>query len=166
MIVVAIGLDPGLSFGVRRLLLDDTGRVQARAPIQATPAAAIRAYVFELEEYHRLKSRNRNVTIVVGCERYYGRAGTDAQRKTIGGVFAAELLAESFNAPFLLQNPTDAKSFATVERMRQLGLYLRGRDVNRPDANDARDATRHALLALATNHLNVYDALLKRHGVG
>lgn len=80
----------------------------------------------------------------------------DAQR-AIGTVLA---LAARYGAPVVLQSPADAKAFMSNDRLRELDLWVVPAEVDAPDADDVRDAARHALLCLATHRAQTYVALV------
>lgn len=57
---------------------------------------------------------------------------------------AARYLCTRSGIPFTLQSPSEAKAFATNDKLRQLGWYVRG-------MQHANDALRHLLVFLVNN---------------
>jgi hypothetical protein len=106
--------------------------------------------------------RQEGARVVVGCERYVssgmpGRTHQPVPQQVIGQVYA---LADSHGYEVVMQSPADAKRVAPNELLRRLGYYVSRRDVDRPDANDANDAARHAVLVLVTRFATVFEQLL------
>lgn len=155
------GLDPGDSTGllVLRLIPEDNTAV----PIlryQGPPAEALlrlELLVREVGLWHE--------NVLIAGERFTttDRTGKRSAQPTPQRVLgAAEQLTYQYaNAEFTLQSPADAKKLAPNDVLRDLGLYTRASDVERPDANDVNDAARHALLALARHQTSIFDTLLR-----
>lgn len=146
-----VGVDPGLSFGL--FALCDGRRFAAR---QASPKHQL-GYLDELLAQAEIAGDD----VLIAMERFAqgSRRHThqpDAQR-SVGAVLE---LASRYGAPVVLQAPADAKAFAPNERLRELGMWTTARDVDAPDADDVRDAARHALLCLATHRAQTYVRLL------
>jgi hypothetical protein len=154
----AVGVDPGPSTGlvvvrgdgvklhVRQgppaWVLDD---LEARLPFLLDPAA----------------------DVLVGCERYVQDAThhRSAQPVPLQVIGVVEQLARQHGWLFKLQAPADAKALAPNDLLRLVGLWTTPREVDRRDANDANDAARHALTALAIHRASLLDDLLTRFGV-
>lgn len=99
----------------------------------------------------------------VACERFTISRRTARLSPQRGALdVTAELRADvhRLGVAVSLQSPSDAKRLAPDKLLRSLGLWLTGGDLNLPDANDANDATRHALLWLARHRAATLDALL------
>lgn len=83
---------------------------------------------------------------LIVCEAYKITARTaqlSAQHWSLELIGALRWLAHSYNVPFQLQTPADAKSFVPDQRLRDLDMWVPGKE------DHARDATRHLVLALA-----------------
>jgi hypothetical protein len=74
-------------------------------------------------------------------------------------ISVARGVARGFGARFELQDPAPAKAIASNTFLHRTGLWLTAKDVGALDADDANDATRHAVLALATHHATVFETL-------
>lgn len=158
MTVVIVGVDPGKSCGLA--VLTD-GRLSFVS--QATPEIMLRqlrtVIGFALTTY------SPNLVLTVVCERFVDRKGPMAvhtnQSTTLEVIGAVETVCRETGVPFILQNPADAKAMAQNDRLRLLGLWVTPKDLGyTPDADDARDAIRHAVLRLATKHATIFSRLL------
>lgn len=156
MTVHVVGVDPGSSTGCLHLRDHEVWDFW-----QAEHTDAARRLRDDLRTARALDG---DASIVIACERYQSSGGPRARthqpiaQQVIGQVRA---LADEYRCEFTLQTPADAKHFASNARLRTLDLLWTGRDVGWPDANDLRDATRHALLCLATRRATVYERLLE-----
>jgi hypothetical protein len=150
-----IGVDPGKSTGLFALrdgkkavvIQGEAGEVLRRLEdllSGADPDLAIDAALIAMERF-------------VGGSSRHSRQ-TDAQQ-VVGAVID---LAARYGVPIVFQNPADAKSFTTNDFLRKLGLWVTPSEVNAPDADDVRDAARHALLCLASHRAQTYCRLLER----
>jgi hypothetical protein len=87
---------------------------------------------------------------VVVCERFIVTAQTGKYTQapwSLEQIGLLRFLCRKYEVKFVLQNVSDAKSFATETRLRHLGW-------NRPQgAGHARDAQRHLLVYLVRNGL-------------
>lgn len=150
-----IGLDPGRSTGL--FALRDGERVVA---VQGEPGEVLR----RLEDL--LSGVDPDLAIddaLIAMERFVGGSSrhsrqTDAQQ-VVGAVID---LAARYGVPVVFQNPADAKSFTTNDFLRKLDLWVTPSEVSAPDADDVRDAARHALLCLASHRAQTYCWLLER----
>lgn len=148
-----IGVDPGKSTGVFAL------RDGLKAgPYQGASQDAL-AYLEKLLQVAQLDGGD----VLLAMERFAGGSArhsrqTDAQQ-VIGSVTE---LAARYRVPLVFQNPADAKSFTTNDFLRKLDLWVTPAEVGAPDADDVRDAARHALLCLATHRAQTYCRLLER----
>jgi hypothetical protein len=148
-----IGVDPGTSvgvFGLRNGLMVGA--------YQGTPEGAL-AYLGKLLE----DAQPDGGDVLIAMERFAGGSArhtrqTDAQQ-VIGAVIE---LAARYRVPLVFQSPADAKSFTTNDFLRKLELWVTPTEVGAPDADDVRDAARHALLCLATHRAQTYCRLLER----
>lgn len=156
-----MGLDPGQSTGLYVLQLNEFTaqlRVARYGVYQGPPTGALKllARVLQL-------TRDAEEDALVAAERYTvtGKTGLrSAQPIPLQVIGQAALVASDFGVRFILQNPSDAKRIAPNELLRRVGHYVRPSEVGYPDANDANDAARHALLCLAKNRATLFDALL------
>lgn len=101
--------------------------------------------------------------VLVGCERFVITSETarhTAQPTALEVIGVVKQLCRLNDWPLHLQQPANAKRLVTNDLLRKLGLWLTGRDVGRPDANDANDATRHALLVLAHHRASLFDDMI------
>lgn len=148
-----IGVDPGKSFGL--FALRDGKRAGA---FQGTPEDGLRYLTIELDDVYL-----EGADALIAMERFVGGSSrhtrqTDAQQ-VVGAVID---LAARYKVPIVFQNPADAKSFTTNDFLRKLGLWVTPSEVGAPDADDVRDAARHALLCLASHRAQTYCRLLER----
>lgn len=84
--------------------------------------------------------------IVVG-ERYvitHQTAKKSQQTTALEIIGAMRYIAHTHSVKFSLQNASEAKKFATDERLKRLEMYCKG-------ADHANDASRHLVTALVTN---------------
>lgn len=155
------GLDPGNSTGLLVLRL---------LPEEATAVPILRYQGPPEEALARLETLIREVAlwredVLIAGERYTTTQRTgkrSAQPTPLRVLGAAEQLTYQYtNVEFTLQSPADAKKLAPNDVLRDLGIYTRASDVERPDANDVNDAARHALLALMRRQTSIFDALLQ-----
>jgi len=157
----AIGVDPGPSTGLTVLRGDGVRlHVQQGTPSQVLDDFALR-FPFLCTTLN---------TVLVGCERYVTASGGSGGHRTaqpvplqVIGVVAQ--LARLHQWTFRLQAPADAKSLVDDGLLRRLNLWTRPSDVERRDANDANDATRHALAVLAFHRASLFDRILTNTGV-
>jgi hypothetical protein len=159
-VTIAIGVDPGDSCGLS--IINTTHRSALWDVIQDRPErvmAQLRTALSLLQE--------TETVVGVFCERYtssgQGKRTHQPTAQRVTGV--VESIAFSYGVSFYLQNPGDAKHFAPNALLRDLNLLVTARDVQQRDANDVNDATRHALLGLATVDRLAYDALLRAHNL-
>lgn len=152
--VYVVGGDPGRSTGLR--MLGPSGE-----PVKAWQGAGENAGAV-LKEW--LRSVPVDATVRVAFERYsvgrnsFGRTQTSVVEDVIA---TARGLARGYGAFFNLQDPSPAKQLASNSFLHRAGLWLTPRDVGQADADDANDATRHAVLALATYHATIFEKLRK-----
>lgn len=158
----ALGVDPGTSTGLCVLRGDGfRSHVQQGTPSQVLDDLTLRL-PFLLDV---------GVDVLVGCERYVDPGGgAPGQRRTAQptaqqtiGVVAQ--LARFHGWLFRLQAPADVKALAPNSLLRDVGLWTSARDVEQRDANDANDATRHALAVLAHHRASLFDRILITTGV-
>ena len=104
------------------------------------------------------------IDVLVACERFVVTIETarhSSQPTALQVTGVVQLIARTHDWPFYLQTPADAKKLVPNFLLRDLGLYVTPRDVERPDANDANDAVRHALLCLAQRRASAFDVLTR-----
>lgn len=154
-----VGVDPGPSTGLVVLRGDGFRmHVQQGTPSQVVDDLALRFPFLCVP----------SSDVLVGCERYVQTGGPTPMssqpvpQRVIGVV---ETVARVHGWAFHLQSPSDAKSLVPNSLLRDLGLWTTGRDVERRDADDANDATRHALTVLAHHRASLFDRLLRGTGV-
>lgn len=153
--VYVLGGDPGKSTGLRLLGPGDQPGIYWQGPADeagqnilgwlrdVVPAEARLRFAFE--------------RFVAGT-----RSPAGNQSAVVDDVIStARNLARGFGAPFELQAPADAKTAVTNEFLRAVGLWVPTR--NGVDADDANDATRHAVLALKRHHATIFATLYKRY---
>ncbi len=150
--VYVVGGDPGPSTGLR--MLGPNG-----APGRHWQGAADNAGTVVREW---LRSVPVGAFVRVAFERYSVGPVSPGRRQTsvVEDVIAtARGLARGFGAPFNLQDPSPAKTIASNSFLHRSGLWVTAKDVGLADADDVNDATRHAVLALATHHATVFETL-------
>jgi hypothetical protein len=148
-----VGVDPGDSTGLVIIRGDGFRLHYEQGPPQILDDFTVR-FAFLLHPGH---------DVLVACERFVVTVDTakhSAQptaQQTIGVVAR---LCRLNVWPLYLQSPSDVKSLIPNALLRDLRLYLRGRDVDARDANDVNDAQRHALAALAYHRASMFDRLI------
>lgn len=157
----AIGVDPGPSTGLA-IVRGDGFRVHVQ---QGTPSQVLDD--FALRFPFLCTALN---TVLVGCERYVTTSGGPGVHRTaqpvpLQVIGVVEQLARLHQWTFRLQAPADAKALVGDEVLRGTGLWARPSDVERRDARDANDATRHALTVLAFHRSSLFDRILINTGV-
>lgn len=148
-----VGVDPGTSAGVFGL------RNGLMAGAYQGPVQGALEYLEKLLGDAQLDGGD----VLIAMERFVGGSTrhsrqTDAQQ-VVGAVTD---LAARYRVPLVFQSPADAKSFTTNDFLRKLELWVTPAEVGAPDADDVRDAARHALLCLATHRAQTYCRLLER----
>lgn len=152
---LVIGADTGTScgycalWGTRRILYG-----------QESPELAIRAIMGCLQEY----AHRPDTWITLACERYtISRRTTRMTQQTqaLEVIGALRDQAHHLGVAVILQPIAEAKIIAPNALLRKLGWYLSGKDVGQPDADDANDACRQALLWLARHRATAFDELTK-----
>jgi hypothetical protein len=149
----AVGVDPGDSTGLAIIRGDGFRLHVEQGPPFILDDFTVR-FAFLLHP---------DADVLVACERFVVTVDTakhSAQptaQQTIGVVAR---LCRLNDWPLYMQAPSDVKALVTNALLTELGLKLRGRDVGRPDANDANDAQRHALAVLAHHRASMFDRLL------
>lgn len=148
-----IGVDPGKSFGL--FALRDGEKAGA---YQGPVDNGLRYLTIVLDDVHL-----EGADALIAMERFVrGAAQHSHQPDAQQAVGAVLELAASRGVPVVLQSPADAKGFTTNDFLRKLGLWVTPSEVDAPDADDVRDAARHALLCLATHRAQAYCRLLER----
>jgi sigma54-dependent transcription regulator len=165
MTVVVIGVDPGDSAGVA-IITDKTHGVPTLIKaFQGSPGDAVTLVEVVLARY-----ATTDADVTIACERYVsmqtrgrGKTQQPAAQRMIG---VLEHIATEAGVRFVLQGPAEAWAIASNELLRTTHLYQTRDTVDSPDANDANMAIRHALAYMARAHTTLFDALLRRYGVG
>lgn len=155
----AVGIDPGVSTGMTILRGDGFKlHVQQGTPSQVLDDLALR-FPFLC---------GPGADVLVGYERFVQtgdgtvRSAQPTTQQTVGVVgYVARLHGWQLHA----QSPSDVKALAPNALLRDLNLWTTPRDVERSDANDANDATRHALAVLAHHRASLFDRLLRVTGM-
>jgi hypothetical protein len=149
----AVGVDPGTSTGLS-IIRGDGFRIHYE---QGTPSI--------LDDFSLRFSflTNPGLDVLVACERFIvtrdtARHSSQPAAQHVTGVVAQ--LCRIYGWPLHMQAPSDVKHLANNALLRDLKLFLSGRDVEQPDANDANDATRHALAVLAFHRSSLFDKIL------
>lgn len=102
-----------------------------------------------------------DVAIAAECFTHGAGSVRCSSQPRAGRVYAAvEDLARRHEIEFAGQGPAEAKRIAPNELLRATGLYVTGRQLGTPDANDANDATRHAVLFIARRRASAFARLL------
>lgn len=154
----AVGIDPGDSTGLS-IIRGDGLRVHAEQGPPAILDDFIDRFPFLLHP---------GMDVLLACERFVVTVNTakhSAQPTAQQVIGVVARLARLNNWHLHLQTPADAKALAPNSLLTDLGLKLSGKDVEQPDANDANDSTRHALLVLARHRASVFDELMRGIGV-
>jgi hypothetical protein len=105
------------------------------------------------------------VTMRIGIERFITtpETGRRSQQSTALEVIGAiEFEARRHGVPVHRQTVSDVKKFASNRLLRELNLYVTPAEVDRPDANDANDAMRHAVYCVARHHATIFAAMQRR----
>lgn len=155
MIVISIGIDPGKSCGLA--VLED-GRLLAVKQDSASSC------MNTLEEYLQQYAGRSDVDIEIGIERFTitpqtGRRTQQSSALEITGM--VDMLAERYGVEVVRQTISDVKRFAADPLLRKLGLWVKSSDVDASDADDAKDAVRHALYRFAMRHASLFTLRLK-----
>lgn len=156
----AVGVDPGVSTGLTVLRGDGLKlHTQQGTPSQVLDDLAVR-FPFLC---------GRDVDVLVGCERFVQATGHGPVRSTqpiplqVVGVVAQLTRLHAWK--LYLQAPADVKALVPNSLLRDTGLWTTPRDVEQRDADDANDATRHALAVLAHHRASLFDLILTSSGV-
>jgi len=154
MTVTIFGVDGGLSTGLAELrdgrkifvMQDEPARVLTRLAERITLCT---------EAGH---------TILVAYElfRQSGRAVHSAQPEALETAVRAQTIAMAHGCQVVAQTPGEAKRIASTAFLKGTGLWTLPGEVGQEDANDANDAMRHAILALARNYATQFDILMVR----
>jgi hypothetical protein len=150
-----IGGDTGLSVGYCALW--GTERI---AYGQAPPDDAIAAITRLMREH----AQKPDTWVTLALERYNiskRTARMTQQPQALEVIGALRNQAHVLGVAVVLQEIAPAKILAPNALLRKLGWYLKGSDVGAPDADDANDATRQALLWLARHRATAFDRLTK-----
>jgi hypothetical protein len=156
----AVGVDPGPSTGLS-VVRGDGVRLHVQ---QGTPSQVLDDLALRLPFLCYVGS-----DVLVGCERFVQSSGPGAPVRTFQPVplqviGVVETLARLHGWLFRLQSPGDAKALVNNDTLRRLGLWTSATDVERRDADDANDATRHALTVLAHHRATLFDRILTHTG--
>lgn len=154
----AVGVDPGVSTGLSIVRGDGFWlHVQQGSPSLVLDDFAVRFPFLCLP----------NAEVLVGCERFViteQTARNSAQPVPLQVIGIVEQLARLHQWRFWLQAPGDVKRLINNTVLRETGLWATPAHVEQHDANDANDATRHALAVLATHRASLFDRILLRTG--
>lgn len=153
----AVGVDPGTSTGLVVLRGDGfRPHVQQGTPSQVLDDLTIRL-PFLLNPAH---------DVLVACERYVQDATNHktAQSTPHEVIGVVQQLARTYGWSFHLQSPGDVKALVDNETLRRTGLWVTPSDVEQRDADDANDATRHALAVLAYRRATLFERILTNIG--
>lgn len=155
MKIISIGIDPGKSCGLAVLLDGRLIHVQ-----QGSASSCMDALEACLTQY----AYRSDVDIEIGIERYTitpqtGRRTQQTSALEITGM--VDMLAERYGVEVVRQTISDVKRFAADPLLRKLGLWVKPSDVNASDADDAKDAVRHAVYRFAMRHAAAFTLRLK-----
>lgn len=148
-----VGVDPGESTGLA-VVRGDGFRVHVQ---QGSPSVVLDDFTTRFPFLTQ-----RGYDVLVGCERYVVTAETarrSAQPVPLQVVGVVAQLARLNGWPFYLQSPSDVKTLVDNAFLRRAGLWATPRDVERRDADDANDALRHALAALAHHRASLFERI-------
>jgi hypothetical protein len=155
----AIGVDPGVSTGLC-ILRGDGFRVHVQ---QGTSSQVLDDFAV------RFPFLCVGATdVLVGCERYVVTTETarrSAQPLPLQVIGVVAQLTRLHDWALHMQAPSDVKALVNNETLRRLHLWVTPRDVEQRDADDANDATRHALAVLAHHRASLFDNILTNFGV-
>lgn len=154
----AVGVDPGPSTGLS-IIRGDGFRMHVQ---QGTPSQVLDDFTVRFP-FLCVPSAD----VLVGCERFVvtdQTAKRSSQPVPLQVIGVVEHLARVNRWTFRLQSPSDAKQLINNTMLHDMGLWSTGRDVEQRDANDANDATRHALTILAHHRSSMFDQILLRIG--
>jgi hypothetical protein len=154
-LIYVVGVDPGRSTGVSIMHnheLCDRWQEAWQDAVQR-----LRSFITDK------RATEPEAVIIIAVERFIstGHHGPRSHQPTaLQAVGAVEGIAFDLDVELVWQSPADAKKLMSNARLRAWGLLATGRDVNQRDANDANDATRHALLLLARRFAVDFERLL------
>lgn len=155
--IIIVGVDPGESCGLA--VLKDGSK---QTVMQASPDDVIELIALLIAGYKKFN----DVRIRVACEKYVitpssGRksGGQTLQAKITGAV---ERDCARYDVPFHEQPMSSVKKMVTNANLKKLGLYVTPSEVNRPDADDANDAMRHAVYCAARYHATLFHQMVKQ----
>lgn len=154
----AVGVDPGVSTGLA-IVRGDGFRAHVQ---QGTPSVVLDDFSLRFPFLC-----TGGTDVLVGCEQFVvteQTARNSAQPVPLQVIGIVQQLARLHDWTLRLQSPSSAKKLVTNELLRATGLWTTASDVGQHDANDANDATRHALTILASHRASLFDALLLRTG--
>lgn len=154
----AVGIDPGDSTGLA-IVRGDGFRLHYE---QGPPS------ILDDFEVRFAFLRSPGYDVLIACERFVVTANTarhSAQpiAQQVVGVVAR--LCRLNDWPLYMQSPFQVKKLVRNSLLADLGLLLRGQDVDQPDANDVNDAQRHALGVLAFHRASLFSNLITNIGV-
>jgi hypothetical protein len=100
--------------------------------------------------------------VKVGAERYDVGVGPGRieATNTLDILTTLRGIATGHGAEWHLEASATAKRMAPNELLQRLNLWVTPADVGHDDAKDANDATRHAIVVLATRHASIYAHVL------
>lgn len=155
MKIISIGVDPGKSCGLAVLQDGQLLRVQ-----QDSASSCMNI----LEEYLQQYAGRDNVDVEIGIERFTITPQTGRRTQQTGALEITgmvDMLAERYGVEVVRQTISDVKTFAPDPLLRKLGLWVKPSDVDASDADDAKDAVRHALYRFAMRHASMFTLRLK-----
>lgn len=152
----AIGVDGGLSTGVAILRGYHLFGVYQGPWIDALEW-------FE-DAVTKLAELRPSLEVTVAAERFVrgGRGGARSVQPHAQQVYGAvSTRCALLDVDFVAQSPHEAKLIAPNGLLRAAGLYVTPKQVGQPDAHDANDAVRHAVLLTARRYAATFDRLLR-----
>lgn len=160
-----VGIDPGKSTGISILYVDVFADTHLECVKQGSPEVA-------LDVLHGMGmgtglSRETR-PILIACERFLitqKTAKSSQQTDALETIGAIKNIARQNGCNIVMQGPGPAKRFAPNRVLKAMGFHKTAHDVGQSDANDANDATRHALLMLGKFRPVAYGRLLRRAGL-
>ena len=134
-----ISVDPGKTSGFVVLDITDTLIDDATPGIVESSEKEQMSTCYDV---HHLLSADNDIFYRIVCEDFIITTQTGKKKDTrysLEIIGALRYLAGMYHVPFTLQRPSEAKSFVSNERLKSMGLYVKGGE------GHMRDAMRHAV---------------------
>lgn len=138
---VVVGIDAGKSTGLARITVPLATQARALDLWQFT--AAVNEAATHLTEYVNLKPNDVCVAEQFDL-RPHNQFVANLDTVRINAILSYEDVVDHW------QTPAQAKGLVSDENLKNLGMWPTGKDVGEKDADDVRDALRHALYYVVT----------------